>query len=213
MCRKRSLNYGVKTAILILVLLSFCKDKNSEIIKEKPMNIDVMMQANAGTVQNMGIFTVDNTQEFVYIDYLTENPYLFTASMEWIFRRGDNIQLLSYGVSLPLGFELYHTQLRSGVECPHYFHFYLLGMSGTKYQIYPGFLFLPLNSDYETAFGSFYDVSHIQENFMLVAKFSGQLDNRARVSMLNVPDSLNEKTFYVSIFAKVAHNLSLIGAP
>ena len=146
--------------------------------------------------------TVDNTQDYIDATYPgAANGDCNVPYSIGVFHQGDNFTILSFGIILPLGFELWHTQqddfapsVEIGVRKVDTFYV----------PLFPPELYI-IFSNYEMALGRFYDVSGVDQDFKL-----NLTTNNLRVSMSGVPDSLNGQVIPISSFAKVEHTQELI---
>lgn len=160
-------------------------------------------------------FVVDNTQDFVLVEFPAVTPsYMENADKKHIFHFGDNFNLLSIGVSLPLGFEYYSQVLVPGgnvFNTP-----YLILALLIPVPPYTENLFIP--NRYSLPFGNYelsinqYIYTSLQfqgVNFFVNIRPPLPAEQEIRISMLNVPDELNGKSFPYSPFAKIEHSIEL----
>lgn len=139
---------------------------------------------------------------------------LITNSGVSVFQEGENFIILSIGCVMPLSFQFWNddTYLRNGAQL----WFNQVGTANTRTLPRMPSIWFPFES-YEMSLGMFFNPRNveapIETDFFLRAKFSEVDGNFARISMLNMPESLNEKTFYVPIFMKVLHTYDLYAEP
>lgn len=157
---------------------------------------------------NNAKFTVDNTQTIVPITNANLIMFKNSAGLS-IFTRGDNLVMLSCGVIMPQGFTLTtsdRSTLPNNYNKPLGVEFYLGSVTNTfnipLYSQGQGGIIIPFN-DYEMSLGNFCDSIRTEQFVIRCSSFNGG------VSMLNVPNSLNGKTFNISMFVKVIHNYHL----
>jgi len=135
------------------------------------------------------------------------------------FCKGDNLNLISLGLKLPLSFELVG---EDAFEVnPERMDMMCLSMQANVYEpgspnpvaknFGSGQIIVPYEN-YELSYNTFFNDPSTSFNgdFEVVLwphpyTYSGTAQN-PKVSMLNVPTSLNGKKFYMSIFAKIEHN-------
>jgi len=138
------------------------------------------------------------------------------ASGQYTFLKGDNLRLLSFGIILPESFTFWKS---SGNQLSPIF----LVMHGlTSLNTYKidalgseNVIFCPMEN-YETAIDIFLDCSK-QFQFGVIPKtylnenFSLNTDQTLiKISMKNVPTTLNTMVFPIIPFLKVAHNFPMI---
>ena len=137
------------------------------------------------------------------------------------FSRGDNFNLISLGLKLPLSFELVGEDALGGnpermdMMCLSMVaNVYGSGMFPVEHSLGSGQIIVPYEN-YELSINSFFNDPSVafSGDFELVLwphpyTYSGTAQN-PKVSMLNVPSSLNGKKFYMSIFAKIEHNQTM----
>lgn len=166
-------------------------------------------------VRTMPTFTVDNTVDWVLVDFPPSTPLRMQNSDEKkSFRPGDNFNILSVGVSLPLGFEFYSqvvTPLGSDFNLP-FLRLNLIGILPPNVikDIVPNAYALPFGN-YELSINQYVNVLELygEEPFSLAIRSPLPNDQEIRISMLNVPDSLNGKIFPYIAFAKIEHTFEL----
>lgn len=181
--------------------------------------VDIFMQIQ----ENRPFFDVDNAEEKVPLQYdselkpippvLNNAQYIDLERQYDCFQSGDNIEVLSFGLKLPLSFEL--LDLDNGNINALTLSYYLPG-SAKFDQTSQRRLFL-FSENYEMALGSFLKLTSPLEVFTLAFDLLGiddlVLTNVPHVSMYGVPDYLNGKRFFVSSFIKVRHTLPLVRVP
>jgi len=152
-------------------------------------------------------FVVDNTQDYIEAAHSASGDagYLKSAFNTGTgpFKQGDNITILSFGVRIPYGFEMYNEPSSASSGESYLTWDIKEKTSGTVHSLSPGATKLEF-LNYEMSYGRFFDVSDSAEDFWLVTKLNNA-SRPLRISMLNVPDSLNGVTIYVRPFAKVSH--------
>lgn len=148
-------------------------------------------------------FVVNNALPSIAASYaglasgLLYNPYNNSA-----FQQGDDITVLSFGFTLPLGFELHSDQGGSPQPAGEW---QLREVdSGISRDLDPPFTYF-IFANYEMSYNKPFDVSVSLQDFQFRLKINGLF-----VSMLNVPDELNGQTMYIQTFAKVSHELEMI---
>lgn len=166
-------------------------------------------------VQNANTFTVDNSQPSVPI--VTGGGTL-TAELSNVlgnvqFAPGDNFEILSIGIALPLQFQLYDTEINS-ISAQFIPSILLQVFNGATVPL-PGLnngqISIPF-ANYEYSIGQFINVQTLGMNpFWLLGKFNSLVTST--VNMSNVPNSLNGQTFSANIFIKIQHNFPLTGSP
>ncbi len=139
----------------------------------------------------------------------------------YCFRRGDNIEILSFGFFIPERFIMYESLSGGlgnespapilalyaftdppppavGVQIP----LNQFGFLGCMKTVFP---------NYEMAMGTFIDVeTEIGEKFWIECNFPFNNGvNNPQLSMVGVPAALNGLTFHLVPFIKVAHNFPL----
>jgi hypothetical protein len=175
--------------------------------------VDILMQSRACRAYfdvDTGVPSVPLTYDIdPFMKHLDLAEPILDQSGFWCFQPGDNLEILSLGVSLPLSFELINeTNGKSnslGLG-------YILPVSMNHDQTKQYNMFLPF-ANYEIALGSFLSMVYPNELFALSLDLAGMYDimpaNRPQISMLNIPSALNENRYYVSTFIKVRHTLDL----
>lgn len=160
-------------------------------------------------------FEVDNTLDYVLVDFGDVEPYYMeNADKKSVFHFGDNFNLLSIGVSMPLGFEHY-SQVRDpggNIFNTPYLILALITTSApfTENEFVPNRYSLPFGN-YELSINQYiYTSLQFQgTDYHVVIRPPKPGEQEIRISMLNVPDSLNGKTFPYIPFAKIEHSIEL----
>lgn len=142
------------------------------------------------------IFTVDLAEPYVTVNTAGGNNRMKTSYSQGILNRGDNFNILSVGIKLPLSFEFTDNQLdfRPAVN-------WILReeISGNNHQLIPPSIFIPF-PNYEMSVGTFINVEDAQEKFRIVGNVDG-----LRISMYDVPSDLDGQSFAVQPFLKIEH--------
>lgn len=128
------------------------------------------------------------------------------------FQWKDNLNLLSICAVLPLGFEFYQSvRIAQGDFLPDHINFKWRRVSdGLLVEWQPARYNLP-SANYEMNIGAFLEPPVVLNgSFNLVGLLPNSVNEKIRISMLNVPAALNEKTFACPVFAKVEHTLLMI---
>jgi hypothetical protein len=134
-----------------------------------------------------------------------------------VFQYGENYVVLSIGCILPLSFQFWDVDdsARTG------FTFWVneKGTTIKNLQSRLNHIWIPFGS-YEMSLGMYfpghgYTDPLIDDDFQLRARFfdKGDLGNFPHISMLNLPESLDEQKFYVPVFIKVLHTYPLTSLP
>lgn len=148
-------------------------------------------------VQDM-TFEVNNALPVVAASYaglasgLLYNPYNNSG-----FKMGDDITVLSFGFTLPLGFEMHSDQ--GGSPQPAGIWQVREVISDISRDLDPPLTYFVF-ANYEMSYNKPFDVSAALQDFQFRLKINGLF-----ISMLNVPDELNGQTMYVQTFAKISH--------
>jgi hypothetical protein len=153
-----------------------------------------------------GVFTVDTGALQVPITYSAAfSGGLYKPNYNVSFVRGDNIQILSIGVVIPLDFMLYVDLVN--FEPLNVNLYTKIGTTLTPIAEIPSqYIFF---QNYELAHGMFLELSlTVTDDFIMVAR----IQNGA-ISMLNVPEEYDEEEFYAPVFMKVLHTLPMYGDP
>ena len=172
-------------------------------------------------------FVVDNTKLSVPLILPSEaNLYMINASGNGNFEAGDNFNLLSIGVKVPLSFEFTGADAIVSPATPQkaeVMPLKLQGFWGTNFEyvdrLNGGQLLIPFEN-YEMSYNNFFDdPSRWKTHFRLFlwpskfAEYSQENpESPPNISMLTVPDSLNGKTFYITIFCKIEHTYPINAA-
>ena len=154
-------------------------------------------------------FVVDTTgPNFVDVapDVATVN-FMAADNLTYLFRRGDNFTILSLGYFIPDNFITYELNGFDAVPSMRlYAHRNVTGDDVALFQFGMMGLIRSPFPNYEMAMGVSVDVeSFLGEAFSIRVLFG----NPGRISMINVPASLNGLTFHVVPFIKVLHNFPL----
>lgn len=174
------------------------------------MIVDTLIQYGSEAAK----FTVNNAVDYVLPTYdVGSSKILSIGGVFNKFTWKESIVLISIGLFLPLGFDLYPKNRNSDGELwPDYIDLFwrrastgfLVGWQPSRYN-------LP-SVNYEISIGATLNPpDSVGEDFNLVAIVPDSTDlvGNTRISMLNVPDSLNGKVFSCPVFAKVGHTLIL----
>jgi len=155
-------------------------------------------------------FVTDKTAEKVSLQLpVFPAGVLQTAEGYSEFQARDNIVLLSMGIVIPLGFELWDVDLAPPAEAPIglpeitlYYKSASLVNPDPFQRICMPFL------NYELSLDKMYTIpATILTPYELLARISPV--HEVRISMLSMPEALDEKTFYCPVFAKIEHTLPL----
>lgn len=160
-------------------------------------------------------FEVDNTQDYVLVEFPDTEPYYMeNADKKHIFHYGDNFNLLSIGVNMPLGFE-YYSQVRDPGGNIYNTPYLILALIPPappylEAEFIPNRFSLPFGN-YELSINQYiYTSLRFQgSEFFLVIRPPKSGVQEIRISMLNVPDELNGKKFPYIPFAKIEHSIPL----
>ena len=174
------------------------------------MIIDTLIQYGTEAAK----FTVNNAVD--YVEPVYDAPSTKVLSIGGVFNRftwRENLVLISIGLFLPLGFDLYPKKRNADNEpWPDYIDlFWRRASSGVLFGWQPSRYNLP-SVNYELSIGATLNPpDSVGEDFNLVAIIpdTNDLEGSTRVSMLNVPDSLNGEVFSCPVFAKIGHTLIL----
>jgi hypothetical protein len=176
---------------------------------------------------NSPYFIVDNSRPSVEMLLpIVNDQYMVNANGVGDFNLCDNFTLLSLGVKMPLAFEfcgadaivMPPTPTRSEI-----LPLRLIGRWGPNFTntmtLNSGNILLPYEN-YEMSVNNYFDIPATWKTAFRInlwptifADYSN-VDNEypPNISMLNVPNSLNGKIFYITIFAKIEHTYD-INAP
>ncbi|NOR84978.1 hypothetical protein GQ473_02580 [archaeon] len=157
-------------------------------------------------------FTVNNAVDYVEPAYDPGSTKVL--SIGGVFNKftwKESIVLISLGVFLPLGFDYYPKErIADNEPWPDYVDlFWRKDSDGSLVGWQPSRYNLP-SVNYELSIGAtLVPPDTVGEDFNLVAEIPTIAVALTRVSMLNVPDSLNDKIFSCPVFAKIGHTLDL----
>jgi len=164
---------------------------------------------------NSPFFTVNNTVDFVEVQFTDVANYAMSnAEGKYRLAIGDNFNILSLGVSIPLGFEHYQQVTNPGgsITLPYL----ILSVkpqiiSAAEQPFLPEKISLPFEN-YELSINQYIytSSSFINVHAILSIRPPTTSEQGVRISMLNVPDSLNGKTFSYSPFVKIEHSFELV---
>lgn len=156
-------------------------------------------------------FTVDNTVLSGYVTasydagHLYHDHYLKDAADKAIFADYDNFILLNVGIVLPLAFEFFSPSVKLGLKTSddEGNDIALPGLGGNDSFIVPFVNFeIPLDLMYRP-----------MDLHMTGSRLGGKIFEEdgtdVKISMINVPDSLNGLVFEIPLFAKILHNVKL----
>lgn len=171
--------------------------------------INVLMHRNIACP----LFDVDNTQEYVPLKYW--DPGFFDQGILYseldcpYLYKGDSFIILSYGFTMPLGFELAQIVESGSYHTDKMLFSYVDG--ATLYPV-PGYAMLvyPHGCNYELNYGMMFDfpkTSLTNDSYRLSLSILG--GEPMRVSMFNIPSVLNGKRYYCPFYLKIAHTLPM----
>jgi hypothetical protein len=181
------------------------------------MTIDVLSQTSAESAY----FETNTAVEKVPLTYGSGKMY-DANYMPALFSK-DHFILLSMGVVLPLGFELYNVDYQppngeppTGLPIVGAYHNELPvielsmvndGETPEAANIFQK-LYLPF-LNYELSIGKYFQVPNVVTalKYNIYANFLNT--SLVYISMLGVPEALNEKIFQVPIFIKILHTLNM----
>lgn len=150
-------------------------------------------------------FVVDIAQPYVDLVHTNDGFVSQPASSGGTkyFQFKDSPIILSYGCVLPLGFEFWPYEDIGGDNIIPYVNMRFIDLNVHDTAILPGHVGLPF-PNYEMNYGQ-YSVPPgiIDTHFGIVCQFP--TTDPIRISMLNVPDSLDTEVFYCPTFVKVMH--------
>jgi len=178
--------------------LFFCETIVPVKVEEEEKLIDLLQQP-VGDAQT---FTVDNTQAFVDLNNTPSLGVLTARNGDKVFTRGDNFNILSVGVVMPINYQIYPNSvgghITTGIE------FFVKENAGAStVPVDPEGVVLPFGS-YEMNLGAYFDVENVPYDFNLYFGI-----DKMRISMVGVPDSENGKVYSVPVFAKVEHTIEV----
>lgn len=169
-------------------------------------------------LSNCHYFDADNTVDSVTSVLPVTNRYCFNANGNDEIVKGDSIRVLSCGLIIPESFTLFKAV--GGAPLPSIAVIPIGKVTGQAYSnpnFQNGMQYLPMEN-FETVTDSFLSASEavnvidptktlLYENYYL--KLSGAFYTPV-ISMLNAPNSVNGKRFYVVPFIKIAHSLPMV---
>lgn len=147
-------------------------------------------------------FDVNTAAPFVQLDS-SPAGFMYTATGKSVFPSIDNYIILSIAFVLPLGFEIYNS-----VESVNGNLFQLPAVQRRTKAVGGGFspigenLLIPF-ANYELNLGIFQTGHFGTIGYEMLFNFANDIN----ISMVNVPEDLNEQRFYVPIWIKVLHTL------
>ena len=148
-------------------------------------------------------FVVDTAVSFVVAtNVFPVNGFMDVGAGDLKFQQGDNLKILSFGINIPYGFELYHTQVTQ--LDPKLVWWLWNATTQVSFPLRPPELWFPF-LNYEMSYGRFVESTLLLNDFKLRAQ-----PNPITISMLNIPAALNGETIYIKPWAKVAHTLELV---
>lgn len=128
------------------------------------------------------------------------------------FQYKDNFNILSAGIQLPLAFEFYPNDAVNSSPL-NWIFFKIRNLEGAFSTLPDTALWLPFENN-EINVGKYVDIpSFINTTFELSLNILNPPAENVLISMLNVDESLNGKTFYCPLFCKIQHTLPLILTP
>lgn len=144
-------------------------------------------------------FTVDNTVDSVPVETDDDSTSRLSNPTGEIFTAGDTMEILSMGFKMPSGYTLV------GQAEPFQQRSIILAQLsvGASFPL-PVFNSYYMFENYEHAIGQY--IPMIAELDFTLEMY---IDEIGDVSMLNVPDSENGKTYYIEPFAKIRHSINL----
>ncbi len=154
-------------------------------------------------------FVVDINQPYVNIAYDSgidpkQKGQLKKADGRLKFQKGENFQVLSIGIVIPLSFQIYLVDEMPSISMSYY------AVDGSEYGTLPHMYktFMPF-SNYEFSLGVYEDTMHnvTQKDFYL-----GAVINDLKVSMIGVPTQLHNEKFSITVFLKIFHSRALLYA-
>lgn len=156
-------------------------------------------------------FTVNTAVNFVNIVSNGGSGILGITEIIRNFDWKDNVNLLSLGVFLPLGFEFWPNEDGGNIPIPHYVNLaWRRASDGAIENFIPGVYNLP-RENYELSLGAFLKPTDtFGSKFQLVGNLPISGAVIQRVSMINTPAALNGKHFGVGFLAKVEHTLPML---
>lgn len=162
--------------------------------KREPMSVIDMMY---NSWDEAATFTVDISQPYVLVDEPFNGVFMRTSHSDGIFDRGDNFNILSVGIKLPLGFEFSESQVD---KQPSFLWFIREeDAPNASFSLNPPSIYIPF-PNYEMSVGTFINVEESTSNFR-IKSFMILL----RISMYNVDPALDGEVFKVQPFMKIEH--------
>lgn len=151
-------------------------------------------------------FTVDNTVDSVELIIDSEPPFKGLANYDGqgFFVNGDNVEVLSFGLPMPAGYNIVSGDGTGALK----FDIYYIDQSIAKFSKLLR-TWVPFGN-YEYAVDGFFshrDIPESNNSFSVI----WDIVEPVRVSMVGVPDSENGKVYRVAPFLKVAHSLEMFG--
>lgn len=153
--------------------------------------IEVLTQEAA----NANTFVINNGFDSVAVT--AGNGKVTNAEGYKYFKAGDNVNILSMGFYIPMGFDIYGTNENIKFSINGY---NTLGI--ISFLMLPGIFTIPF-SNYEMATGVF--TLGVSQKIQL----AHSIFNSLNISMIGVPAALNTKTFKIFSFFKVEHTLPM----
>ena len=162
------------------------------------MIIDIMSTKNLDSMY----FTCVKADEKAIIYYKREeNGALYNAFGYRDFSFLDHITILSIGIVMPLSFQLWPYDTLPEI---------LFKSNHNEGSVEIERFFIPFEN-YELPIGKFQEFNSqvITGQYFLSANMLGIEEQNFQVSMINLPDQLDEHEFPIHIFAKIQHTLPL----
>lgn len=186
--------------ILILLLLLNCNNNidSDESINEMA-NIEIISQNG----DRAPYFVVDNTVNYVNLNLPTSIGYLENSDTKQILTKGDNFEVLSFGLTLPMCFDLYESQNGNDLIQDNINLFYDIDPYASP-EIFKHLFIIWAN--YEMNLGEFFDFA---KGFTKDFKIGVGITSNIKVSMIGVPDKLQGLRFHAPIFLKIRHTIDL----
>lgn len=161
-------------------------------------------------------FVVNNAVDSVPVTMMAVEKVMYSGDGKRVFTNADAMIVLSTGYFIPERFVLWNYENVAGEQLtnPH-LQLRLKENTGAFWAVFgfgsAGVLPIPF-PNYEFSIGGFIDPAEIGltgVSYELFCKFGADSADRLQISMIDVPASLNTKTFYIVPFVKVLHTLSL----
>lgn len=156
-------------------------------------------------------FTVDNTKETVPIignDGITVSNFYGPNGRR--FKSGDNLNILSLSICAPKNYILENIDSSINTADFDIVSYQQYTASQKLFSTKIGFF------NYENSIGQFIDFNNSlgPEYFILSLTIShlaaiGETNSALNISMLNVPDSENGKTYFLQAYMKIQHSLEM----